>query len=138
MNMKQLRDGLICLVLIGATIYWGPTVLKTAYAGFISLGESGKRRIEEQAGVPMIATWREATGPGKVLVLHYLNREHPLQVTVSIKRPSTGEQKVYKLDFDQAELKERQIGWLEGWTFALGDTVQLTSGNYRPISATIK
>lgn len=129
--MKNIAYGLLSLVLLGVIVTWGPEVLQ-------KMGDSGRRNIEEQAGVPIQVSWREAAGPGKVLILDYLNKDHGMKVTLQIRRPSSGEEKSIDIDLNPTYDKKVEVGWLEGWNFQLGDTVRVTSGNYVPKNIVLK
>jgi hypothetical protein len=62
----------------------------------------------------------------------------PTIVNVVIERPSTGEKKSINLEFDNDRYMQREIGWLEGWAFKTGDTVRLSSGDYKPRTVQIE
>jgi hypothetical protein len=129
--VRTQRNILLIVVLLGVVFYWGQPLIKY-------MGEASHRDMEEKMGVPVWASWHEATGPGKVLVLDYLNKKHPLTVTVLITRPSNGERKSIDIDLNPDHHKTVEIGWLEGWSFSLGDNVQLSSGNYKPLTFVLK
>ena len=71
--------------------------------------------------------------PGTGFVAHFENQSTaPMRLVVEPRRPRTGEYGRVELTIDadgSAELSEKQ-----GWAFRSGDTLTMSSGDFRPVS----
>ena len=74
--------------------------------------------------------------PGTGFVAHFENQSTaPMRLTVVPRRPRTGEYGRVELTLDadgSAELSEKQ-----GWAFRSGDTLTVSSGEFRPVSLAV-
>ena len=74
-------------------------------------------------------TYRKAvTGPGLVVGLKN-NSERHLAVLVTAANPTTKEHKTLRVDI--APHQTTEVGHLEGWTFASGDSLKVVHSDYR-------
>jgi hypothetical protein len=74
--------------------------------------------------------------PGTGLVAHFENQSTaPMNLAVEPRRPRTGEYGRIELEIPangSAEVSEKQ-----GWAFRSGDTLTVTSGDFRPVSLAV-
>ena len=119
------------LITLAALVY-GPELLQ-------KYGDQGWKRIQQQAEeerrraqkpVPVNVQWRDASWPGKHKVAIFKNlKDATLSVVVTFKNSSFGQSQAYNLVLSPGETKE--IGWKEGWDVLPGESVELSSENYR-------
>lgn len=79
--------------------------------------------------MPIDVRFRPAlTGPGLVLQVTNTSTRH-LTLVVSLKNPSTNQEKSYRLD--AAPSGTFDIGHNEGWALASGDQLKITNNDYK-------
>lgn len=85
--------------------------------------------------LPITATYRRAMmGPG--LVIAFSNSSNrALAVGAQFKNPTLNLERSFRVDVPPRGVKE--VGHLEGWTFASGDTITITHAEYKPVIITI-
>jgi Flp pilus assembly protein TadG len=89
----------------------------------------------KDAAIPALLYFR-AGPPGKGFVAQIENQSaDALPVTVEAQRPSTGEKKSFELTVPPRGVAE--IGAGDGWAFANGDTLTVSSGQLKPLSLRI-
>ena len=89
----------------------------------------------KDAPLPALLDFR-AGGPGKGFVAQVENQSaEALPVTVEVQRPSTGEKKSFELSVPPRGIAE--IGAGDGWAFTNGDTLTVSSGQFKPLSLRI-
>ena len=89
----------------------------------------------KDAPLPALLDFR-AGSPGKGFVAQVENQSpDALPVTVEAQRPSTGEKKSFELSVPPRGIAE--IGAGDGWAFANGDTLTVSSGQFKPLSLRI-
>ena len=89
----------------------------------------------KDAPLPALLDFR-AGGPGKGFVAQVENQSpDALPVTVEAQRPSTGEKKSFELSVPPRGIAE--IGAGDGWAFTNGDTLTVSSGQFKPLSLRI-
>jgi hypothetical protein len=89
----------------------------------------------KDAPLPALLDFR-AGPPGQGFVAQIENQSaDPLPVTVDAQRPSTGDKKSFELTVPARGVAE--IGAGDGWSFANGDTLTVSSGQSKPLSLRI-
>ena len=89
----------------------------------------------KDAPLPALLDFR-AGAPGKGFVAQVENQSaDALSLTVEAQRPSTGEKKSFELNVPPRGVSE--IGAGDGWAFTNGDTLLVSSGQFKPLSLRI-
>jgi hypothetical protein len=88
-------------------------------------------RIEQsKPQLPIDVGYRKAVmGPGLVVQLKN-NSERDLAVLMTVENPTTNQEKTFRVDVSPKEVSE--VGHLEGWTFASGDSIKVIHADYKP------
>ncbi|MEQ1934886.1 MAG: hypothetical protein ABL962_13585 [Fimbriimonadaceae bacterium] len=92
---------------------------------------SQSREYKEQSlpTLPIDVKFREAMlGPGMVLQVQNKSGT-PLMVVVSLKNPTTQQEKSFRLDITSNGNGE--IGHQEGWVLASGDQIQISNASFK-------
>lgn len=86
-------------------------------------------RLLKLPEMPIQLSYRRAiTGPG--LVVSFRNTSNrALAVAVTLRNPSLNQQKIIRIDVSPSQARE--VGYLEGWAFASGDTIRITHNDYK-------
>ncbi len=86
-------------------------------------------RLKNLPEMPIEVTYRPAY-MGDGLVAQFTNRSNEyLSVIIELHNNSINYEKSYRLDLSPQETKE--LGHMEGWAFASGDSISLLSSQYR-------
>lgn len=79
--------------------------------------------------LPLNVAYRKAfTGPGLVVALKN-NSGRALAVAATFKNPTLGTEQTFRVDVPP--MGTREMGHLEGWTFASGDTITIKHADYK-------
>lgn len=109
-----------------------PVAWAALIAIIVGLGwYSQSREYKEQSlpTLPIEVKFRNALlGPGMVLQVQNKSAK-PLMVAISLKNPTTQQEKSFRLDISPNSDKE--IGHVEGWVLASGDTIKVSNANYQ-------
>ena len=82
--------------------------------------------------MPVLVHYRQAL-MGAGLVASFRNTSaRDLAVLATFTNPTLNQSKTFRLDL--APGQTREIGHLEGWTFASGDTIKLTHNDYKALT----
>lgn len=92
-------------------------------------------KLAEKSRVPFSLTYRNAiTGPG--LVLQITNRsDKALSAVANFVNPTLKKQKTVDLVLRPGQMQ--QVGYTDGWPFASGDQITITSGDFAPLEARV-
>jgi len=124
-------------------VLWGATIVILAIAAGMFLALKGAKddvkaeqeRVAKLPEMPIQLSHRRAiTGPG--LVISFKNSSNRvIAVAATFRNPSLNQEKTVRIDLSPNQVRE--VGHLEGWTFASGDTIRVTHNDYRPLEARI-
>ncbi len=93
--------------------------------------EAAARVEQSKPDLPIALTYRGAiTGPGLVISLKN-NSNRSLAVLMTVANATTKQVKTFRLDISPQQTTE--VGYLEGWTFASGDSVKVVHAEYKPL-----
>jgi hypothetical protein len=93
-------------------------------------GEERQQSAEQRKPeIPVKVGYRKAVlGPGLVLLMENKSERH-LAVLLTVANPTTKQQKSFRVDVSPKQTAE--VGHLEGWTFASGDSLKIAHTDYR-------
>lgn len=114
-------------------VAWAALVAIVAGGGWYSQS----RDFKEQSlpPLPVEVKYRSAMlGPGMVLQVNNTS-ERPLFALVTLKNPTTHEQKSFRIDMPSKGAAE--IGHREGWVLASGDTFEVSNDAFRTWTGSI-
>jgi len=94
--------------------------------------EKAAARVEQsKPDLPIALAYRAAiTGPGLVVSLKNTSNRS-LAVLMTVANATTKQEKTFRLDISPQQTTE--VGHLEGWTFASGDSVKVVHAEYKPL-----
>ena len=97
--------------------------------GLVWFSQSRTYKEQSLPALPVDVKFRNAL-LGSGMVLQVQNKSgKPLMVVVSLKNPTTQQEKSFRLDISPNGDKE--IGHLEGWVLASGDTIKVSNASYQ-------
>jgi hypothetical protein len=93
-------------------------------------GQEQQQRAEQRKpDMPLKVGYRKAVlGPGLVLLMENRSERH-LAVVLTVGNPTTKQIKSFRVDVSPKQTAE--VGHLEGWTFASGDSLKIAHTDYR-------
>ena len=125
------------------TILWIIGVVLVAIAGSLYFKarqaenevREQEQRLQRLPDMPIQMSYG-STPTGTGMSVSFKNTSHRLlAVAVTIRNPSLNVQESFGFDLPPGETRE--IGPLEGWTFASGDTVRITHNDYKPLNGKV-
>ncbi|MGH8770148.1 MAG: hypothetical protein ACREV2_03065 [Burkholderiales bacterium] len=118
------------LWIVGTVVFAIAGVLFFTLQGWKNALKAEEERIQRLPEIPIEVTYRQALlGPGLVVSFKNFSSRN-LSVIATLTNPSLNQRASYRVDVSPNGDKE--LGHLEGWTFASGDTVHLTHHDYKP------
>ena len=97
--------------------------------GAIGYFQSSIFREQNLPPIPIEVSYREALlGPGLVCIVENTSDRH-LSVLATFMNPSLNQEKNFRLDVPPKGVTE--VGHLEGWILASGDTIVLSHNDYK-------
>jgi hypothetical protein len=85
--------------------------------------------------MPVSIAYRKAVmGPGLVVIFKN-QTQRSLSLSATFTNPTLHQQQTFRVDL--APMGSREVGHLEGWNFASGDTVKLAHADYKPMLITL-
>jgi len=108
-------------------IAWAAAV--AIIVGLLWYSQSREYKEQSLPALPIEVKFRNALlGPGMVLQVQNKSGK-PLMIVVSLKNPTTQQEKSFRLDISPNDNKE--VGHVEGWVLASGDTIKVSNANYQ-------
>jgi len=96
---------------------------------------AGAGGMVDKPDMPIALKYRESSvGQGYVVGLTNQSNRH-LEVVVTARNPTTGEEKKWTLGISPADTE--QLGWLEDWAFESGETVVVQHADYKTMRCQI-
>lgn len=121
----------VVLAAIGIVNYQNYSAQKAALEKQQAALEAYQRLPE----MPVLVQYRQAL-LGSGLVASFRNTSaRDLAILATFTNPTLNQSKTFRLDLAPGQTKE--VGHLEGWNFASGDTIKLTHNDYKALTVTL-